>query len=120
MGKIRTYPEIASDYDLWMEFADPHPDLTREAFAALTMEEKIMRQIAAHGPECERTLPPGLTSESVRFARNGPRDQRIRDFERILSLLEGWQTPAARVLRDETEEGFAELMGWTGQRYIPG
>lgn len=120
MGKVRTYPEIAADYDLWMAYADPHPDLTREAFAALSMEEKIMRQIAAFGPEEERTLPEGLTAESVRFARNGPRDQRIRDFERILSLLGGWETEAANALRAQTEEGLNELMGWTGRRYIPG
>ena len=120
MGKIRTYPEIAADYDLWMEFADPHPDLSREAFNAMTLEEKVMRQIAAFGPEAERTLPEGLTTESVRFARNGPRDQRIRDFERILSLLDGWDTPAAKALRSETEEGMAELTGWTGRRQVPG
>jgi len=120
MGKVRTYPEIASDYDLWMEFADPHPDLTREAFAALSMEEKIMRQIAAFGPEAERTLPEGLTPESVRFARNGPRDQRIRDFERILTLLAGWETEAAKALRAQTDEAMAEMMGWTGRRRIPG
>jgi hypothetical protein len=120
MGKMRTYPEIAADYDLWMEFADPHPDLTREAFQALSMEEKIMRQVAAYGPEVLRTLPEGLTTESVRFALKGPRDQRIRDLERILSLLDGWETPAALELRIQTEEGLDEIMGWSGRRQIPG
>jgi len=120
MGKMRTYPEIASDYDLWMEFADPHPDLTREAFQALSMEEKVMRQVETYGPEAERTLPEGLTTESVRFALRGPRDQRIRDLERILSLLGGWDTPAAMELRIQTEEGLDEIMGWSGRRTIPG
>jgi hypothetical protein len=120
MAKVRTYPEIAADYDLWMEYADPHPDLSREAFQALTLEEKVMRQVAVFGPEAERTLPEGLTSESVRFARVGPRDQRIRDLERILTLLGGWETPAAKELRAQTEEGLDELMGWTGRRRIPG
>jgi len=120
MGRIRTYPEIAADYDLWMEFADPHPDLTREAFAAMSLEEKVMRQVAAFGPEAERTLPEGLTSESVRFIRNGPRDQRIRDLERTLTLLDGWDTEAARSLRAETQACMAELTGWTGRRQVPG
>jgi len=120
MGKMRTYPEIAADYDLWVAFADPHPDLSREAFEALSLEEKIMRQVATFGPEAERILPEGLTTESVRFARNGPREQRIRDLERILSLLDGWETEAARELRTQTEEGLDELMGWTGRRGIPG
>jgi hypothetical protein len=120
MGKMRTYPEIAADYDLWMEFADPHPDLTREAFQALTLEEKIMRQVAAYGPEALRTLPEGLTTESVRFALRGPRDQRIRDLERIMSLLDGWETQAAQELRIQTEEGLDEIMGWSGRRQIPG
>ena len=120
MGRIRSYPEIAADYDLWMEYADPHPDLTREAFQSLTLEEKIMRQVAAYGPERERTLPEGLTTESVRFALAGPRDQRIRDLERILSLLDGWETEAAVALRIQTEEGLDEIMGWSGRRQIPG
>jgi hypothetical protein len=120
MGKVHTYPEIAADFDLWMTYADPHPDLTREAFEAMSLEEKIMRQVAKFGPESERTLPEGLTSESVRFVRNGPREQRIRDLERILSLLSGWQTEAAQELREQTEEGLDELMGWTGRSRIPG
>ena len=120
MGKIRSYPEIAADYDLWIEYADPHPDITREGFDAMSMEEKIMRQVAAFGPEAERTLPVGLTAESVRFAKNGPRDQRIRDFERILSLLDGWNTEQAKALRRQTEDGLEELMVWTGRRQVPG
>jgi hypothetical protein len=120
MGKVHTYPEIAADYDLWMEYADPHPDLTRDAFAAMPLEEKIMRQIAAFGPEAERKLPEGLNPESVRFACLGPRDQRIRDLERILSLLSGWETEPARQLRTQTEEALDELMGWTGRGWIPG
>ncbi|MGA2083523.1 MAG: hypothetical protein ABSH53_23380 [Holophaga sp.] len=120
MSRIRTYSEIAADFDLWMAYADPHPDLTREAFDALSLEEKVMRQIAAFGPEAERTLPEGLTEESARFAWNGPRDQQIRDFERILSRLDGWETASARELRRQTEDGLAELTGWTGHRQMPG
>jgi hypothetical protein len=100
MGKVRTYPEIAADYDLWMEFADPHPDLDREAFQALSLEEKILRQVAAYGPEPER--------------------RQIRDLERILSLLDGWETEAAVAVRIQAEEGLDGIMGWSGRRRIPG
>ena len=110
MGKIHTYADIAGDYDLWIEFADPHPDLTREAFYAMPLEARIQRQVDQFGPEAARTLPEGLTADSVARALAGPREQRIRDLEHLLSLLEGWDTPAARAVRDQVEDGLAELM----------
>jgi hypothetical protein len=110
MGRIRTYAEIAGDFNLWMEYVDPRPAMTRDAFDALDLESKIRRQVDLFGPEAERTLPMGLTAESVARALNGPRDQRIRDLERLLSMLDGWQTPAARIVRDQVEEGLAELV----------
>ncbi len=110
MGKIHTYADIAGDYDLWIEFADPHPDLSREAFYALPLAARIQRQVDRYGPEAARVLPEGLTAESVARALAGPREQRIRDLEHLLSLLEGWDTPAARTVRSQVEDGLAELM----------
>jgi len=111
MGRIHTYAEIAGDYDLWMEFVEPHPALTREGFQAVGLDAKVQRQVELFGPEAARTLPEGLTAEAVRQALDGPREQRIRDLERLLSLLDGWDTAAAREVRSQVEDGLAELVG---------
>jgi hypothetical protein len=111
MGKIHTYAEIASDYDLWMEFVEPFPAMTRENFATIRPEEKVQRQITRFGPEAARTLPEGLTGESVHLAMRGPREQRIRDLERILSILNGWETAAAKTLRSEAEQALLDRAG---------
>ena len=111
MGRIRTYADIASDYNLWMEHVEPCPSLSREAFDALDLQVKIQRQVDLNGPEAGRALPEGIAADSVQRALRGPREQRIRDLERLLGMLAGWETPAARAVRDQVEEGLAELVG---------
>ena len=37
----KTYIEIASNYDAWQEYADPHAEGTREEFDAMTLYERI-------------------------------------------------------------------------------
>ena len=46
-----TYPEIAESFELWGAYADPNGLYTREAFEAMTVEERIQFQIVCFGPE---------------------------------------------------------------------
>jgi hypothetical protein len=109
MGR-HSYADIAADWVLWIEHVDPHPAITRDEFDAMSLREKICIQEARFGPDAERVLPAGLCEGCLGKATTGPRDQRIRDLERILGLLEGWETEAARALRWEVEDALAELM----------
>jgi hypothetical protein len=46
-----TYQEIASDYTLWQEHADPHGVSTEQKFEAMSLDERIATLIEMFGPE---------------------------------------------------------------------
>lgn len=46
---MHTYEKIASSYQLWKEFVDPHNTMTQAEFDALTTKQKVEIQVAAFG-----------------------------------------------------------------------
>ena len=76
-------------------------------------------------PECERwpetfvwlaemfqiDLPKGLTPESVNYALDGSREQRITQLKQILTALDGWDTEEAEDLSGAAQEALNELEG---------
>lgn len=46
-----TYAELASEYDLWMEYVDPSGLDSEEAFEAMSMETKLKLIEGCFGPE---------------------------------------------------------------------
>ena len=54
MKNTYTYSEIANNYRLWMEYADPSGHDTEKAFNAKTEQEKIAFLVSCFGPENER------------------------------------------------------------------
>jgi hypothetical protein len=51
------YREIATDFALWGEYADPSgPFKSQDIFASLTVEEKILFMITCFGPEETETV----------------------------------------------------------------
>ena len=61
MSAKHTYAQIAADFRLWAEYADPHATMSQEEFDALSCEEKVALQVEAFGPEPVRA--PGRPSE---------------------------------------------------------
>lgn len=56
-----TYDQIASDFDLWQEYADTAGAISREEFDAMSHAGRVAMQIEAFGPE----PPPVLTVDEV-------------------------------------------------------
>ena len=48
---MRTYDEIAHNWNLWIEYVDPDGDMTRDEFDAMTTEQKIALQVEAFGEQ---------------------------------------------------------------------
>ncbi len=46
-----TYAEIANSLALWITYADPDGNMTREEFDAMTTDQKIDLQVEAFGAE---------------------------------------------------------------------
>ena len=46
-----TYAQIASDWNLWADYADPEATMTESEFEAMSVEEKIAIQIECFGNE---------------------------------------------------------------------
>jgi hypothetical protein len=51
MSKQYTYKQTANDFQLWMEYVDPHATMTQEEFDQMTTEEKIEMQVEIWGEE---------------------------------------------------------------------
>lgn len=51
MKNTYSYSEIANNYSLWMEYADPSGMDTEESFNAKSAQEKIEFLVACFGPE---------------------------------------------------------------------
>jgi len=76
-------------------------------------------------PECQRwpetfvwltemfqiDLPKGLTPESVKYALDGSREERVTQLKHILNSLDGWDTEEAETLRNEAFEALWKLDG---------
>ena len=46
-----THNEIASEWNLWLDYVDPVGTMAREDFDAMPMEQKIQIQVDCFGPE---------------------------------------------------------------------
>lgn len=51
MSQNHTYFEIANDYGLWQQFVDADAAMTEAEFNSLSVDEKILLQVEAFGPE---------------------------------------------------------------------
>ena len=51
MSKQYTYEEIASNYQLWAEYVDPHATMTEKEFNRLSVAKKVKIQEDIWGPE---------------------------------------------------------------------
>ena len=49
--KHPSYEEVATDWELWCDYADPGATMTKEQFDEMTTEEKIQMQIECFGDE---------------------------------------------------------------------
>ena len=54
-------------------------------------------------------LPKGLTPESVHYALDGTREQRIQKLKEITAALDGWDTEEAVELLQEAEKALRKL-----------
>ncbi len=49
--KHPSYEEVATDWELWCDYADPGATMTKKQFDEMTTEEKIQMQIECFGDE---------------------------------------------------------------------
>lgn len=71
MRDPRTYAEIATDWSLWSRHVDPY--MSREHFDALSLEERILIQLVAFGPE-QSAARAFVTDGSGRYLVKRPAD----------------------------------------------
>jgi hypothetical protein len=46
-----TYEQTANDFQLWMEYVDPHATMTKEEFEQMSIAEKVAMQVEIWGEE---------------------------------------------------------------------
>jgi hypothetical protein len=51
MATHYTYAQIATDFQLWIEYVDTDANMTEEEFDTLSTEAKVQLQVEAFGPE---------------------------------------------------------------------